>query len=204
MSKGDFQMTADKLKARDLITIAVFTALSLVVYFAIAALMWMIAPLYPFCVAAAMMPVGILWAYLRAKVPKRFSILVQAVLLSIIVFFLGSGWFATAGLLVGGVLAELLSGAGSYRSFKWNTAGYAVFSVSNNLGVFAIILLAKDYYFDFSVQSGMDAAYMNELIGLVSGPVLFLSCALTALSAGLGMLLGRMFSKKHFERAGIV
>jgi hypothetical protein len=63
-----------------------------------------------------MMPVGILWAYLRVKVPKRFGILTQAVLLSIIVFFLGSGWFASAGLLVGGLLAELLSGIGKYLS----------------------------------------------------------------------------------------
>jgi energy-coupling factor transport system substrate-specific component len=151
-----------------------------------------------------MMPVGILWAYLRVKVPKRFGILTQAVLLSIIVFFLGSGWFASAGLLIGGLLAELLSGIGKYKSLKWNAAGYAVFSVSNNLGVFAIILLAKDYYFDFSIQSGMDAAYMNELMGLVSGPVLLVSCALAAVSAVIGMLLGKMFLRKHFERAGIV
>jgi energy-coupling factor transport system substrate-specific component len=151
-----------------------------------------------------MMPVGIIWAYLRVKVPKRFAILIQAVLLSILVFFLGSGWFASVGLLVGGLLAELLSGVGKYRSFKWNAMGYAVFSVSNNLGVFAIILLARDYYFDFSIQSGMDAAYMNKLIGLVSGPVLLLSCALTAVGAAIGMSLGKMFLKKHFERAGIV
>jgi energy-coupling factor transport system substrate-specific component len=197
-------MDQNKLRAKDLVLIAIFNVLQLVIYFAVATILWMITPLYPFCVAVAMIPSGIVWAYLRAKVPKRFGIFIQSVLFAIIVFILGSGWFVSVGLLVGGLLAELLSAIGKYGSFKWNTVGYAVFSVLNNLGVFAIILLSRDYYFNFSTQSGIDPVRMSQLIDLVSGPILLLSCILAVAGAVFGMALGRMFLKKHFERAGIV
>jgi energy-coupling factor transport system substrate-specific component len=197
-------MRQDKLGAKDLITIAIFSVIFLAIYFAVATLLWLSIALYPFCVAVGMTPCGIMWEYLRVKVPKRFGILIQALLLAVTVFFLGSGWFASLGLILGGLLAELLSAAGKYRSFRWNTAGYAVFSLLNNLGVYAIILLARDYYFDFSVQSGMDPAHMNRVIDLVSGPVLLLTCLVSVMGAMIGMLLGKALLKKHFERAGIV
>jgi energy-coupling factor transport system substrate-specific component len=197
-------MEQGRLKVRDLITLAIFSVLFLVIYFAVATLMWLSVVLYPFCVALAMMPCGVVWAYLRVKVPKRFGILIQAALLAVIIFFLGSGWFASVGLICGGLLAELLSAVGRYRSFRWNTLGYAVFSVLNNLGVYAIILLARDYYLDFSIQSGMDPTHMNRLVNLMSGPLVLLTCALAALGAILGMLLGRLMLKKHFVKAGMV
>jgi hypothetical protein len=45
---------------------------------------------------------------------------------------------------------------------------------------------------------------MSELMYFVSGPLLVLSSALSAVGAFMGMLLGRVFLKKHFVKAGIV
>jgi energy-coupling factor transport system substrate-specific component len=151
-----------------------------------------------------MIPCGVVWAYLRVKVPKRFAILIQSVIFALIAFLMGSGWFVSAGIFVGGVLAELLAGAGGYRSFGWNVAGYAVFAICLNLGIFAIILLARDYYYDFCVESGMAAEYMNALLDFVNVPLLALTSALSAAGAAIGMLLGRVFLKKHFVKAGVV
>jgi energy-coupling factor transport system substrate-specific component len=196
-------MNANKLKAKELVTIAVFGVVFILVYMACALPTGMLVPLYPFCVGVAMIPCGIVWAYLRAKTPKPFAILIQGVLFAVFTFIMGSGWFVALGILAGCVLAELLARVGKYRSFRWNVAGYAAFAVCLNLGLFAIILLARDYYYEFCVASGMTAEYMEALLSFVSVPLLALTSVLSVVGAVIGMLLGKAFLKKHFERAGI-
>jgi energy-coupling factor transport system substrate-specific component len=197
-------MNADRLTAKDLITLAIFSVVFIVVYMVCAIPTGLIVPLYPFCVGIAMIPCGIVWAYLRTKAPKPFAILIQGILFAAIVFIMGSGWFVAAGILIGAILAELFSSVGRYKSFKWDVVGYAAFSVCLNLGIFAIMLLARDYYYEFCIESGMTAEYMEALLGFVSGPLLVLTCVLSVAGAIIGMLLGRTFLKKHFVKAGIV
>jgi energy-coupling factor transport system substrate-specific component len=197
-------MKTEKLKAKDLINIAIFGVIFLVIFMVFGTGIGIIVWLYPFCVAIGIIPCGIVWVYLRTKVPKRFAIFIQGVLFAVCAFIMGSGWSVAAGVLAGAILAELIAGVGKYRSFKWNIAGYAVFAVCLNLGIFAIMLLARDYYYEFCIESGMTAEYMNALIGFVTGPLLLLTSALSIVGAVLGMLLGRAVLKKHFVKAGIV
>jgi energy-coupling factor transport system substrate-specific component len=197
-------MNTNRLKAKDLITIAIFSVVFIVVYMVCAIPTGLFVPLYPFCVGIAMIPCGIVWAYLRIKVQKPLAILIQGVLFAVMVFIMGSGWFVSVGILVGAILAEVFAWAGKYKSFKGNVAGYAAFAICLNLGIFAIILFARDYYYDFCIESGMTAEYMEALLSFVSGPLLLLTCALSLVGAVIGMLLGRVFLKKHFVKAGIV
>jgi energy-coupling factor transport system substrate-specific component len=197
-------MNTDKLRAKDLITIAIFSVIFIVVYMVCALPTGLIVQLYPFCAGIAMIPCGIVWAYLRTKAPKPLAILIQGVIFAVLVFIMGSGWFVSVGVFAGAVLAELFARIGKYKSFKWNTVGYAAFAVCLNLGMFAIILFARDYYYHFCIESGMTPEYMEELMAFVTGPLLALSSVLSAVGAVAGMLLGRVFLKKHFVKAGIV
>jgi energy-coupling factor transport system substrate-specific component len=197
-------MNTTKLRAKDLITLAIFSVVFIVVYMACSAPLGMLAPLYAFCVVIPMIPCGIVWAYLRTKVTKPFAILIQGVLFAVILFVLGGGWFVAIGVLAGGILAEVFAGVGKYKSFKWNAIGYAAFAVCFHLGVFIMILIARDYYYDYGITNGLSSEYMDALLSFVSGPLLLLTSALSAAGAVIGMLLGRAFLKKHFERAGIV
>jgi energy-coupling factor transport system substrate-specific component len=164
----------------------------------------MIPVVYPFIVAIGMLPCGIVWAYMRAKVPKRFCILIQCTVLSLFLLLTGMGWYGVLGVLVGGVLAELIAGIGKYKSFKLTVLSYAAFGLCFELGGFLVILLAGDYYYEKSIALGANTAYMDALMKFMSGPVLAAACALAVVGAVAGMLLGRAFLKKHFERAGIV
>jgi energy-coupling factor transport system substrate-specific component len=197
-------MNTNKLRAKDLITVAIFSVVFLAIFMIFGLFTGMFIPLYPFCVAIAMVPCGIVWAYLRTKTPKPLAILTQGALFAICALIMGSGWFVAVGMLAGAMLAELLAGAGKYRDFTWNVAGYAAFAVCLNLGIFAIMLLAREYYYDFCLESGMTAEYMDALMRFVSGPLLLLTSALSAAGAVIGMLLGKAFLKKHFAKAGIV
>jgi energy-coupling factor transport system substrate-specific component len=196
-------MNDSKLLSKDLITIAVFS----VVFFAlmrISALIAMIFVLYPFAPSIQILLCGIVWMYIRAKVPKRFSILIQCVIMALLTFLTGSLWTIGVGMLAGGVLAEIVSGIGRHKNFTLCIAAYAVYGLCFNFGVFGIILLARDYWYAYVTGAGMDVEYMEKVIALISWPLLGISSVVVITGAVLGMLLGRFMLKKHFERAGII
>lgn len=195
--------SSEKLKSKDLITIAIFAVLMGIVQFIISMFFGMIPVTYPFLVSVTLVPVGIIWVYMRVKVPKRGAIFIQSVVLALLLFLIGSGWWITVGFIVGGLAAELISGIGKYRDFKWNTIGYAAFGVLLNFCAFSPILLAADYYRNYCVSNGMDTAYVDSLINFMSWPLLILTTALSIAGAVLGMLLGRLMMRKHFRKAGI-
>jgi energy-coupling factor transport system substrate-specific component len=197
-------MKSDKLTSRDLITVAIFTVVFTLIMFVCSMTLGM-APLgYPFLIAIAIIPGGIVWVYMRVKVPKSFAITIQCVVFALLMFIAGSGWFIMLGIVVGGVLADLISGTKQYKGFARNTVGYAVFGSCVNLGLFSLVILARDYYYDYCLQGGMEAEWLDKFMGFMSLPMLLLTCGLTVIGAILGMLLGRALLKKHFLKAGIV
>jgi energy-coupling factor transport system substrate-specific component len=197
-------MNPDKLKAKDLITTGIFTVVFTLIVMVVAMTLGMIPVVYPFIVPIGMVPCGIVWAYLRTKVPKRFCILIQCTVLALFLLITGMGWYEVLGVFAGGVLAELIAGLGRYRSFKLTVVSYAAFGLCFELGGFLVILLARDYYYKNSIALGADTVYMDALMNFMSGPVFAAACVLTIAGAIIGMLLGRGFLKKHFLKAGIL
>ena len=196
-------MNANKLKAKDLITTAIFTVVTIIVFFAGSMTFGMVPLLYPFLVAAVSIPGGIIWAYMRVKVPKRFSIIIQSVVTTMVFWLTGIGPYLALGFLGGGVAAELISGAGKYKSFALNTVGYAAQAFFVHIGAFLIAIVARDYYYDFCVSGGMSVEWTNTFLDFISWPVLLGSGVLAMAGAVIGMLLGKAMLKKHFVKAGV-
>jgi energy-coupling factor transport system substrate-specific component len=192
------------MTVRDLVTTAVFTVVYLLVIVSISLTLGMIPVVYPFIIAIGSVPCGIVWAFLRVKVPKRYCILMQCGIQAIVMFLIGSGWFIASGVLAGAVAAELVSAFGGYRSFKAAVVAYAAYALCFHAGSFAIVMLARDYYLEYCVSSGMDPAYMETLLGFMSWEVFGVSSLLAVIGAVVGMLLGRLFLHKHFLKAGVV
>jgi energy-coupling factor transport system substrate-specific component len=195
-------MSANKLKTKDLITIAIFSVVYVGVQY-VCEFAGMIPVLFPFIVPVSMIPCGVVWAYLRAKVPKRFSVLIQCVIQALVMFIAGTGWFVAAGVLIGGLAAEVVTSLGAYKNFKFAVLGYSLFGIGITLGSLGIILLASDYYRDYFISTGGDQEFMNTILSLVSWPMVLGICALAVVGAIIGMLLGKAMLKKHFVKAGI-
>jgi energy-coupling factor transport system substrate-specific component len=202
-TQGSTQSRTTRLTGKDLITTGIFTVLFSIIMLLFSLTFGMVPLLYPFLVPAALVVGGIVWTYVRVKVPKRFSILIMCTVFALLMFLAGTGWFIFVGILAGGIVAEILSGLGRYRSFIWNTAGYAAFGLGTNLGTFAIVLVARDYYYEYCVANGMDVAWMETFMNFMSWQTLALSSALTIIAAIVGMWLGRLFLRKHFVKAGM-
>ena len=197
-------MTKNKLRAKDLITTAIFTVVTIVIFFAGSMTFGMVPVLYPFLVAFVSIPGGIVWTYLRVKVPKRFSILIQNVVTTMVFWLTGIGPFLALGFLCGGILAEIISGAGKYKNFILNTIGYAVQALCIHIGAFLVAIVARDYYYDFFISGGMTAEWTNIFLDFMSWPVMLGSGVLAMMGAIFGMLLGKVLLKKHFVKAGMV
>ena len=197
-------MKADKLRAKDLITTAIFT----VIFFAIVMVGTMtfgIVPvLYPFLVSFIALVGGTVWAYMRVKVPKTFSILIQAVITFLLIYLMGSGWTLALGFLVGGILAEIITSIRKYKSFKLNTAGFATYCLGIHFGAYLIPLIAREAYIDLCVSSGMDMTYLEIYLDFMSWPVMLGAAVLCVAFSVIGMLIGKALLKKHFMRAGMV
>jgi energy-coupling factor transport system substrate-specific component len=107
-------------------------------------------------------------------------------------------------ILIGGILAEIVSDMGGHKRFTLSVAAYAVFGLGCNFGVFGMILLARDYWYAYAVGTGMSEERLKQTMAIVSWPLMGISSAAVIATAVLGMLFGRFMLKKHFQRAGIL
>lgn len=192
------------LSSKDLISIAIFSTLFTACFFIIAAMLGIMPAGFTVSVGIAAVPCGIIHMYLRAKTPKRGAVLLQAVLVAMIVFLLGSIWTMPVGILLGGLVAEWISFTGGYKSFWRNTAGYIVLIMGFTAGTVGPIALAKNYYAGFAQKAGITPDYIAAILAFLTGPMFFAVLAMTGICALLGALLGRKMLKKHFVKAGIV
>ena len=197
-------MDQNKLRAKDLITIAIFTVVTILIFFAGSMAFGMVPVLYPFLMGIIAVPGGIVWAYMRVKVPKRFAILIQCVVMTLAFWLTGVQPFLALGIIVGGILAELISGVGRYKRFALNTAGYAALMFCIHAGGFLVVIAARDWYYNFCVTGGMTVEWTNAFLNFMSWPVLLGTGALAIIGAVIGMLIGKTMLKKHFAKAGIV
>jgi len=117
------------LTVKDLVTIGIFSALFLVfalvggIFFA------------PNPVLTFYMPVGSallcgpVYLLIQAKVQKRWAATILGAIMCIIWFVTGMHWAMALGYLIMGIVADLVAGAGRYRSKKINSLSYILLSL---------------------------------------------------------------------------
>ena len=96
----------EKLTSKDLITIAIFSVVFALMFGGLS-LVGMIPVIYPFTTGIILIPCGIVWMYLRVKVPKKGSILVQTVIMALIQLLFGSFWPGIVCILAGALSLSL-------------------------------------------------------------------------------------------------
>lgn len=196
--------STDKMKAKDFITLGIFTVLFFVVVmvciFASAATV----VTYVFGAAIAAIPGGVIYMLMRAKVPKAGSILLSGVVIGLIEFLIGAGWVIPVGFIVGALIAELLAKAGQYKSFWLNTIGYSIYMSCFAIATYLPMVVMADYIDDMSTSNGVDAAYLTDLHNLMSGRMVVVIVLVTFIAGIVGALIAKGLFKKHFQKAGIV
>lgn len=192
---------SNKLEAKDLINVGIFSAIYFVMFF-IAGMTGFIpifTVLYP-CVLAILG--GIPFILFLTKVKKFGMITLMGIIMGLITFAMGQGWYVIIFGIVCGLFSDLIIKAGEYKSWKNMLASYCVFSIWV-IGSMLPMWLMRETYFEH-VRATQGDTYAEAVLGLLTNwmiPVIVLAVIVCAI---IGAYIGKGVLKKHFKRAGIV
>lgn len=193
-------MDKGKLNVKDLINIGLFTAIYIVLFFAVG--MTGFVPVMMVLLPGLIGLIGgIPIMLLVTKVPKFGVLTVSGILVSLLMFVTGHPWPI---LLIGiptTFLADLVAKMGGYRKWFSLLCAYVLFSLWS-FGAMYPLFFMKDTYLK-SMASGYGTDYANTLGNLMTTKMLPIILIIAVVGAVVGACIGRNVLKKHFKRAGI-
>ena len=195
--------SSKKLKAKDFITVGIFTAILFVIEF----LLGMLGYIHPYIVASyvIIMPLvsGIPMMLFYTKVEKFGMITTVSILIAIIMFIGGMGYLGTPLIIISGIVADLIAKTGQYKSFMKIVISFGVFNLWICANYFPVIITA-DSYRQGLVDEGYSAEYVNNLFAVINVKTIGVLVVLCFIFGCIGAVIGKAVVKKHFEKAGIV
>ncbi|ESL02491.1 hypothetical protein GCWU000282_02627 [Catonella morbi ATCC 51271] len=195
-----FVMQSNKLNAKDLINVGIYTAIYLVVFFVIGMLN-AIPVLYPLTYFIAPVVTGIPFMLFLTKVDKFGMVSIMGVILAVFWYLMGYTYIPTITYILAGVLSDLIFSFGKYKSFKFDVIGYWIFSCGM-IGCAAPMWLMTATYME-QVRVAMGDEYVAGIAKYMPSWMGFAGIGIILVSSIIGAFLGRKMLKKHFERAGI-
>ena len=192
----------EKLKAKDLITIGIFTvllyAISLIVAFiGFTPLSSMFAsPLY------ALLAGPVFMLYIM-KVKKPLAITITGIFCALLCFVSFANPIMAIIALVCFVISDFIASRGKYNSLKMNTVSYLVFSlwsIALNGGYWYM----QDFMVEMSLSYGMEQAWLDKMVELATPLNFILMTVGTLICAYIGVIFAKVLFKKHFKKAGII
>ena len=193
----------NKLSIKDLVTIGVFTAIFLVFYL-LGGMPFAINPVLTFYMPLGCALVcGPIYLLLVAKVHKKYTITILAVLMACIVFMTGMHPAFSIGFLVMGIVAEIVAGSKNYQSKKMNSLSYILFTLAST-GSYLVYFANPEAWAATMLQSGTEASYITTMNATASPMILVIMLVGTIVCATLSSLVGCKMLKKQFEKSGII
>lgn len=195
-------MEIEKLKIKDLVTIGVFTVIYFVLMF-LSGMIGMVPILYLAYPAVAGIITGIVIMLFMAKVQKLWGLFILGLICSFIVIAMGNTYIILIHALISMVIAEFVRKIGGYKSFKYNMLSFTIFNTWI-CGFLMQILLAKDKVIEMAETRGMGYDYIMKLIALLNFRNMIFVYIGAIVGGIIGAYIGKIFLKKHFEKAGII
>lgn len=191
----------NKIEAKDLITLGIFT----VIYFVIGAalsLLVSIPIMVPFFPAVWALVNGTIFMLYSTKVEKFGLVTLMAVLTGLLVGLTGMGFWCVPTGLVFGLLGDFIMKKGNYKSFKHNLLGYSVFSIWTSGSLIPWYFFAQDML--NTLEKYGESGYGTQVMAVTPWWSFILFVGLNFICGMLGAVIGKKIMKKHFERAGIL
>ena len=196
-------MNDNRLKAKDFITVGIFTA----ILFAVELACGILGFIHPYIVASyvIMIPlVGAIPMMLFYTKIERFGMLtLMSVLVAIIMFVTGMGWLGAPLIILSGLVADLIAKKGGYKRFRNTAVSYGVFCLWICANYFPVIVTAGSYRQSL-LDGGYSAEYCDNLFRAINSKTIVVLLILCFVFGVIGAHLGKAVVKKHFEKAGIV
>ncbi|MCT4543193.1 MAG: MptD family putative ECF transporter S component [Vallitalea sp.] len=195
---------SQKLKAKDLISIGIFSGIYFIIALAsnvlggLHAIVWFLSP----CIAALLC--GIPFMILASKVKKPFTVMIMGIVVGLL--FLITGQFhilVPITFFVTSCIVEIIRYVTKYTSFKGNAVGFSIFALSMVASPLPLWIDSESFISRIK-EFGMPQSYIDTVTSLTSTSMLITMILLTLISGLIGSLITKSMFKKHFKKAGVV
>ena len=192
----------NKIQAKDLINLGLFTVLYFVLGCCVAIPIGFVPIFLPVLGALWTLITGIPFMLFAVRAKKFGMVTIMAVLSGLLMGFTGMGFWGVLTGAVFGLLGDLIMKSGNYASVKKTILGYGVFSLWMVGTYIPMYFMAEQARADFVAGFGQE--YADKVMAVMPMWSFILVIAGIFLCALLGGLIGKAILKKHFVKAGIV
>lgn len=192
----------NKIQAKDLINLGLFTVLYFVLGCCVAIPIGFVPIFLPVLGALWTLITGISFMLFAVRAKKFGMVTIMAILSGLLMGFTGMGFWGVLTGAVFGLLGDLIMKSGSYASVKKTLLGYGVFSLWMVGTYIPMYFMAEQARADFAAGFGQE--YADKVMAVMPMWSFILVIAGIFLCALLGGLIGKAILKKHFVKAGIV
>lgn len=192
----------NKLQAKDLINVGLFTVLYFVLGCCVAIPIGFVPIFLPILGALWTLVTGIPFMLFAVRARKFGMVTIMAVLSGFLMGVTGMGFWGILTGAISGVLGDLIMKSGNYQSSKKTLLGYGVFSLWMIGTYIPMYFMVDQSRADFAKSFGDE--YADKVMSVMPMWSIVLVIASIFLCALLGGVIGKAILKKHFVKAGIV
>ncbi len=192
----------NKLQAKDLINVGLFTVLYFVLGCCVAIPIGFVPIFLPILGALWTLVTGIPFMLFAVRARKFGMVTIMAVLSGFLMGVTGMGFWGILTGAISGVLGDLIMKSGNYQSSKKTLLGYGVFSLWMIGTYIPMYFMVDQSRADFAKSFGDE--YADRVMSVMPMWSIVLVIASIFLCALLGGVIGKAILKKHFVKAGIV
>lgn len=200
-------MKKDKTPAigpRDLVSIGVFGALSLLIFFVVGGIAGLTVVGTVANIPIVCFFTSIVYLLLAAKVKKFGTFLIMGTI-NVLPGLMAANVLGVLGSIAGWAVAEAVATRVGYANRRGLVAAYITgCTLQSALYTLPIYLSATQYLSERQEILRLTDETMAQFVALFSGPMYAGMVALTIATSLAGALISLKVMKKHFERAGIV
>jgi energy-coupling factor transport system substrate-specific component len=190
-----------KWQGKDAIRLAVFSVLLFIAMLVGAIPLSITLTTYFYGDALGAVLAGVVWMYMRVNIRKPWACLLSSIIVAIVAFLLGQIWTAVLGVVVGGILSEVIVRAGKYASSLANIAAFVVWVLCFWVGHGILAVFSADMFTQVMLNAHMSAEQVSMLLQGITGINLILAPIACVIGSLGGAALGYAIFKKHFARA---
>lgn len=189
---------------RDLVSIGVFGALSLLVFFLVGGIAGLTVVGTVANIPIVCFFTSIAYLLLAAKVKKPGTFLIMGTV-NVLPGLMAANVLGVLGSMAGWAVAEAVATRIGYANRKGLVAAYVVgCTLQSALYTLPIYLSAAQYLFERQEMLQLTDEAMAQFVALFSGPMYAEMVILTVATSLTGALVSLKVMKKHFEKAGII
>lgn len=192
----------NKMQAKDLISIGLFTVLYFVLGCCVAIPIGFVPIFLPILGALWTLITGIPFMLFAVRAKKFGMVTIMAILSDLLMGLIGMDFWGILTGAVFGLLGDLIMKSGNYQSAKKTILGYGVFSLWMIGTYIPMYFMVEQSRADFAKSFGDE--YADRVMSVMPMWSIILVIAAIFLCALLGGLIGKAVLKKHFAKAGIV